>query len=54
MTGSPSGEAFAYVEVNGSSMQEYTLACNNIDGVNDICFVFSDELEFDSWSFTAG
>lgn len=52
-TGSPSGEAFAYIEVNGS-MQDYTLACNNVEGVNDICFVFSDELEFDSWSFTAG
>ncbi|MBR6717605.1 MAG: endo-1,4-beta-xylanase [Oscillospiraceae bacterium] len=50
--GSPNGEAFAYIEVNGS-MQDYTLACNNVEGVTDLCFVFSDELAFDSWSFAA-
>ena len=27
------------------------VACNSIEGVNDIYFVFSGELEFDSWSF---
>ena len=28
------------------------VACNTIEGVTDISFVFSGELEFDSWSFT--
>ena len=51
--GSPDGEAFAYIEVPaGGSMTDIApVACNSIEGVNDICFVFSGELEFDSWSF---
>lgn len=51
--GSPDGEAFAYIEVPaGGTMTDIApVACNSIDGVNDICFVFSGELEFDSWSF---
>ncbi len=52
-TGSPNGTAFAYIEVPaGGTMTDIApVACNSIDGVNDICFVFSGELEFDSWSF---
>ena len=52
--GGPDGEAFAYIEVPaGGSMTDLApVACNSIDGVNDISFVFSGELEFDSWSFT--
>ena len=51
--GSPTGEAFAYIEVPaGGSMTDIApVSCNSIEGVNDICFVFSGELEFDSWSF---
>ena len=52
--GSPDGEAFAYIEVPaGGSMTDIApVKCNNIEGVTDICFSFSGELEFDSWSFT--
>lgn len=47
-----SGTAFAYVEIPaGGSMQEITVGCNKITGENDIKFIFSGALEFDSWSF---
>lgn len=47
------GDAFAYIEVPaGGTMTDIApVACNSIEGVNDIYFVFSGELEFDSWSF---
>jgi arabinoxylan arabinofuranohydrolase len=46
-----SGNAFAYAEIpGGGSMQEITVGCSKISGVNDIRFIFSGDLEFDSWS----
>jgi arabinoxylan arabinofuranohydrolase len=46
------GNAFAYVEIPaGGSMKDITAGCNKISGENDIKFIFSGELEFDSWSF---
>ena len=52
-TGSANGDAFAYVEVPaGSRNAEITVpVMNSVSGANDICFVFSGEMEFDSWSF---
>ena len=44
---------FAYAEIPaGGQMKELTFDCKNVKGVNDICFVFDGELEFDSWSFS--
>ncbi|MBR5371686.1 MAG: endo-1,4-beta-xylanase [Oscillospiraceae bacterium] len=44
---------FAYAEIpSGGSMKELTFDCLNVKGVNDICFVFDGECEFDSWSFS--
>ena len=51
-TGSPSGEAFAYAEIPAGSNGEVTFPTLNMTGTKNICFVFSGELEFDSWSFS--
>ena len=51
-TGSPDGEAFAYAEIPAGSNGEVTFPTLNMTGTKDICFVFSGELEFDSWSFS--
>ena len=51
-TGSPDGEAFAYAEIPAGSSGEVTFPTLNMTGTKDICFVFSGELEFDSWSFS--
>jgi arabinoxylan arabinofuranohydrolase len=46
------GNAFAYAEIPaGSNMTDLSFDCNSINGVNDITFEFSGQLEFDSWSF---
>ncbi|MDE7363940.1 MAG: endo-1,4-beta-xylanase [Ruminococcus sp.] len=50
---SPKGDVIGYVEV-GSSMSEVTVAPVSTEGAqSDICFVFSNDIEFDSWSFTS-
>ncbi len=50
--GSPTGDVIGYVEA-GSSMSEVTVpAVSSVTGTNDICFVFSNNVEFDSWSFS--
>lgn len=51
-TGSPGGNAIGYVEIeSGGSMSEITVPVNGINGTEDIYFVFSDQAEFDWWSF---
>lgn len=52
-TGTTSGTAIGYVEVpaTGGSFQEITVPVNNVTGTKDICFLFSGEMELDSWSF---
>ena len=52
-SGSTNGTAITYVEIPaGGSMSEVTVpTINSVSGNKDIYFVFSDDLEFDSWSF---
>ncbi|MBE6862480.1 MAG: carbohydrate-binding protein [Ruminococcus sp.] len=50
--GSTNGDVIGYVEVPaGGNFSEITVPVNNISGTKDVYFVFSDQLEFDSWSF---
>ena len=52
-TGTPTGKAIGYAEVTaGSNLSEITVPVDNISGTQDIYFVFSDQLEFDWWSFS--
>ncbi len=52
-TGDPKGTAVAYVEVPAGGMQEITVpVVESVSGKQDLCFVFSGELEFDWWSFS--
>ncbi|MBR6760546.1 MAG: family 43 glycosylhydrolase, partial [Oscillospiraceae bacterium] len=52
-TGGPSGKAFGYVEIPaGTTMSEITVPVNSVSGVNDLCFVFSGALQFDTWCFS--
>ena len=50
---SPNGTAVAYAEIPaGNSMSEITVpVVNSVNGSKNIYFVFSDEINFDSWSF---
>lgn len=52
-TGSANGTAITYAEIPaGSSMSEITVpVVNSVTGSNDVYFVFSGDLSFDSWSF---
>ncbi len=51
-TDSPTGDVIGYVEV-GSSMSEVTVpAVSSEGGQKDVYFVFSNDIEFDSWSFS--
>ena len=52
-TGSPSGDAFTYVDIPaGTKNAEITVPTLKVTGVNDVCFVFSGSLEFDSWKLS--
>lgn len=50
-TGSPSGTVIGYAEVPAGGMSEITVPVNSVSGKQDICFVFSGQMEFDWWSF---
>ncbi|MGN0605029.1 MAG: family 43 glycosylhydrolase, partial [Oscillospiraceae bacterium] len=52
-TGSETGAAVGYIEVpaTGGSFQEVSGTVSGLSGIKDIYFVFSDEMEVDSWSF---
>ncbi|MBS6445223.1 MAG: endo-1,4-beta-xylanase [Ruminococcus sp.] len=53
-TGSANGEAIGYVKISNTDgqLKDFTTSVSNITGVKDLYFVFSDTLEFDSWSFS--
>nr|MDE5563580.1 family 43 glycosylhydrolase [Oscillospiraceae bacterium] len=51
-TGSTNGDVIGYVEIPAGGMTEVSVPVNNVSGSKDVYFVFSDALEFDSWSFT--
>lgn len=53
-TGSPTGDVVGYVEVpaTSGSYTEITAPVNDISGTNNLYFVFSGEMNFDSWSFS--
>lgn len=51
VSGSKTGEVVGYVKVPANSNGEITYGINNISGKNDIYFIFSDDIEFDSWCF---
>jgi len=50
-TGGPSGTVIGYAEVPAGGMSEITVPVNNVSGKQDVCFVFSGQMEFDWWSF---
>lgn len=52
-TGSADGDVLGYVDVpaSGSSFTEITVPVKNVTGTKDLYFIFSGEIEFDSWSF---
>lgn len=53
-TGSANGDAIGYVKVSNTNgqLKDFTVSVSNVTGVQDLYFVFSDTLEFDSWSFS--
>ncbi len=51
-TGSAKGAAIGYVEVPAGGMTEITVPVESVSGKQDLCFVFSGQLEFDWWSFS--
>ncbi|MCI5911650.1 MAG: family 43 glycosylhydrolase, partial [Oscillospiraceae bacterium] len=51
VSGSKTGKVVGYVKVPANSNGEITYGINNISGKNDIYFIFSDDIEFDSWCF---
>lgn len=52
-TGSPTGDAIGYVEVEaGGTFTEITVPVESVSGIQDIYFVFSDALELDWWQFS--
>ena len=49
-TGSQNGTAVSYVEIPaGGSMQEITVPVVGLSGTQDLYFVFSGNVSFDSW-----
>ncbi len=50
-TGSTSGDVVGYVEIPAGGMTDVTVKVNSVSGSKDLYFVFSGDLEFDSWSF---
>lgn len=52
-TGSPAGKAIGYIDIPaGGSFSELTFPVDSVSGSQDICFVFSGQLELDWWSFS--
>ena len=51
VSGSKTGKIVGYVKVPANSNGEVTYGINNISGKNDLYFIFSDDMEFDSWCF---
>ena len=51
-TGSPTGDAIAYVDVPAGDFTEITVSCVAVSGTKDIYFMFSGQCEFDWWSFS--
>ncbi len=51
VSGSKTGKVVGYVKVPANINGEITYGINNISGKNDIYFIFSDDIEFDSWCF---
>lgn len=52
-TGSANGTVVGYVDVPaGGSFSEITVPVNSVSGTQDLYFIFSDQLEFDWWSFS--
>ncbi len=51
--GGTNGTVIGYAEIPaGGNMTEITCAVNNISGTKDLYFVFSGNLNFDSWKFS--
>ena len=53
-TGGPSGDVITYAEIKaGTTPEEITVpVVNSVSGSKDICFLFSGDITFDSWSFS--
>lgn len=51
VSGSKTGKIVGYVKVPANSNGEVTYGINNISGKNDLYFIFSEDMEFDSWCF---
>ena len=53
-TGSASGKVVGYVDIpsTGGSFTEITAPVDGLSGTQSLFFVFSDTMEFDSWSFS--
>ena len=52
MAGGTNGDVIGYAEIPaGGSMEDITVAVNNISGTKDVYFLFSGDVVFDSWSF---
>ena len=54
-TGSETGTVVGYVDVpaTGGNFAEITYGISNISGTQDVYFIFSGEMEIDSWSFSS-
>ena len=52
-TGSASGTPVAYIEIpSGGSMQEVVAPVVGLSGKSDLCFVFNNNISFDSWKLS--
>ena len=51
-TGSPTGDVVGFAEIPAGGSTEVTVPVNNISGTEDVYFLFSDSMSFDSWVFT--
>ncbi|MBR7038204.1 MAG: endo-1,4-beta-xylanase [Oscillospiraceae bacterium] len=52
MAGGTNGDVIGYAQIPaGGSMENITVACNDISGTKDVYFLFSGDVTFDSWGF---
>lgn len=50
--GGTTGDVIGYAEIPAGGMTDVTVNVNNVSGSKDLYFVFSGDMEFDSWSFS--
>ena len=52
MAGGTNGDVIGSAQIPaGGTMENITVACNDISGTKDVYFLFSGDVTFDSWGF---